>query len=218
MGSLAKHGVLTGHHASCHRIHGWKAWKDFTQRLCTEVTLTILYHYKVYSETHLCFFLLFFKKNPHYELVWLTHHHSSSQPGLEAARALPVPGSPPVTLPAPTAPAAASTSATTVSGTRAALPGSGPGAMPARREEKEGHSTPPPCSRTPPAGTVGAHPPCHTSQGLPHGLPGAGTPPLPDIDPREWPEPGGGQATALTSCAGAHTALAAAPLRWASGA
>lgn len=32
-------------------------------------TPRMLYHYKFYSETHLCFFL-FFKKNSHYELVW----------------------------------------------------------------------------------------------------------------------------------------------------
>lgn len=42
--------------------------KKFTPR--------ILYHYKFYSETHLCFFLLFFKKNSHYELVWSINYNT----------------------------------------------------------------------------------------------------------------------------------------------
>lgn len=100
-----------------------------------------LYRYKFYSETHLCLFLLFFKKNPRYELVWSINYGTARQTdgtnGSESPRSLAVSRPPSVTLPSPAAAAATTaTAATTVSRPRATLPRPGPRSMPATKEKK----------------------------------------------------------------------------------
>lgn len=112
--------------------------------LAQEISHTgILYHYKFYSETHLCFFCCFFKKNSHYELARSTNdgrHFPADtrqeQHGSESSRPLSVSRPPPVAFPSPAATTAAA--AATVSRPRATLPRAGPRPMPATKDRK-GH-------------------------------------------------------------------------------